>query len=126
MPDITLTIPAQPEHLHLLRVAAAAGAARQGFSLDDIDDLRIAVTEGAAYLVDLRPGAGKIVLRVFSSPDALMAVLCTDAHPAQWPPPNAEKTLAWKVLAGLADESAFFLYEEVFPAFRLVKRLRRE
>lgn len=120
--DVSVRIPARAEFLHLLRAVAAGVAARRGHPLDGIEDLKIAVSEAAAYLIDVRPPAGRIYLRLFSHPTSLEAVLCTNVPAARWPPPGAERSLAWKVLSVLADEAAFFLWDEVFPAFRLVRR----
>jgi hypothetical protein len=42
----------------------------------------------------------------------------TDASVPTWPPP-AQRTLAWRILAGLVDDVSFVV-EEGCPAIRLV------
>ena len=42
---VTLSFPAEAEFLRLARLAAADAASRAGFDVDDIDDVRIAVSE---------------------------------------------------------------------------------
>ena len=42
---VTLSFPADAEYLRLARLAAADAASRAGFDVDDIDDVRIAVSE---------------------------------------------------------------------------------
>jgi anti-sigma regulatory factor (Ser/Thr protein kinase) len=54
MDTITVRIPAQPQYLHIARLISAGLAARLGFTIDDIEDLKIAVDELAAYMT----GAG--------------------------------------------------------------------
>ena len=48
MPDsheILLTVPALPEFLRVARVTASGLSSRLGFSIDDVDDLRLALDE---------------------------------------------------------------------------------
>jgi serine/threonine-protein kinase RsbW len=44
-PQITITFPASPEFLRLARLTSADAGSRAGFDYEDIDDLRIAVSE---------------------------------------------------------------------------------
>jgi hypothetical protein len=56
-PAIRLTIPAEYRYLRLARVTAAAIAADLDFSVQDIDDVRVAVDELSALLIeDAGPG----------------------------------------------------------------------
>jgi anti-sigma regulatory factor (Ser/Thr protein kinase) len=48
--EISITIPASPQYVGVVRLVAAGLAARQGFSLDDSEDLKIAVDELSAYV----------------------------------------------------------------------------
>ena len=47
---VSIRIPASPEYLHVVRLVAAGLAARLKFTLEDIEDLKIAVDELSAYL----------------------------------------------------------------------------
>jgi serine/threonine-protein kinase RsbW len=49
--EVTLTVPAESIYLSVVRTAAAGLAARLDFTLDDIEDLRIAVDEACALLL---------------------------------------------------------------------------
>lgn len=49
---IRLTVPADVRYLRLARVAAAAVAADLEFSVEDIDDVRVAVDELSAILIE--------------------------------------------------------------------------
>jgi serine/threonine-protein kinase RsbW len=48
---VALTVPAVPEYLRLARMASADAASRAGFDYEEIDDLRIAVTELCHLLI---------------------------------------------------------------------------
>ena len=50
-PDVELRLPADSAYLAVLRTATAGLAARINFTLDDIEDLRIAVDEACAILL---------------------------------------------------------------------------
>ncbi len=50
-----LTVPADGSYLAVLRTATAGLAARLQFTLDEIEDLRIAVDEACAMLLACRP-----------------------------------------------------------------------
>ena len=50
MDKITVRIPAMPRYLHVVRLVAAGLASRLSFTIDDIEDLKIAVDELAAYM----------------------------------------------------------------------------
>jgi serine/threonine-protein kinase RsbW len=119
-PDIKLAVPARPEYVRLLRAVAASLAARLDFTYDRIEDLRLAVSEACATLLALPWEARLLVLRVFATDERVTAVVCTDAEagPDAWPPVEAERTLAWKVLSGLADTAVFEVGEEG-PAVRV-------
>jgi serine/threonine-protein kinase RsbW len=47
---VSIRIPASPAYLQVVRLIAAGLAARLGFTIDDIEDLKIAVDELSAYL----------------------------------------------------------------------------
>jgi serine/threonine-protein kinase RsbW len=117
---VRVSVPARAEHVHLLRTVTGAVAAHLALSLDDVDDLRLAVDEACARLLalpgelrtlrlDLRPMRGRIEV-----------VLGVDAT-ATWPPGGLEDSLSWRVLGALADHVRFELWNGA-PAIRIVKR----
>lgn len=57
-PAVELRLPAEGAFVSVLRTATAGLAARLDFPIDDIEDLRIAVSEACALLLEsARPGA---------------------------------------------------------------------
>jgi serine/threonine-protein kinase RsbW len=60
MDTVTVTIPASPEYIQVVRLIASGLASRLGFTYDDIEDLKIAVDELCAYLTGAHGRDGKI------------------------------------------------------------------
>lgn len=119
-PDVKVIVPAKPEYVRLLRGVTTSLAARLEFTFDRIEDLRLAVSEACATLLALPWTAEILVLRLSAADGRVTAVVCTDADagPDAWPPVEPDRTLAWRVLSGLADTAAFEVGEEG-PAVRL-------
>jgi serine/threonine-protein kinase RsbW len=97
-PDAELRLPADSAYLAVLRTATAGLAARINFTIDDIEDLRIAVDEACAILLPQAVPASELQCRFWLG-DATMTVAvgatCTD------PRPPAEQGFAWRVLSAL-------------------------
>ena len=51
--SVSLTVPGRPEYLRLVRLAAADSGTRADLSIEDVEDLRIAVDE-LTYALDRR------------------------------------------------------------------------
>jgi len=96
---VEIKIPANPTYVSMLRTATAALAARADFTLDEIDDLRIAVDEACALLLpDARPSSD-LTCRFTITPDALGITVSVPTRSAATP----ERTsFAWMVLTALA------------------------
>lgn len=54
---VDLTIPPWPEYISVARLTVAAVAARQAFTYDEIEDLKIAVSEACNVLIGSRRGS---------------------------------------------------------------------
>lgn len=63
MDTVSLRVPASPEYLQVVRLIAAGLAARLGFTLEDIEDLKIAVDEMCAYLTGAQGREGSLEVR---------------------------------------------------------------
>lgn len=57
---ISIKIPASPEYLHVVRLVAAGLASRISFTLEDIEDLKIAVDELSAYVTGAHGRSGTL------------------------------------------------------------------
>ncbi|MCK9875795.1 anti-sigma factor [Frankia sp. Ag45/Mut15] len=102
---VALTLPAASAYLTVLRTATASLAARLDFTLDDIEDLRIAVDEACALLlVSAVPGSSLDC--TFTLSPGVMHVLVTVESLDREPP--SEDTFAWTVLKALAGDVETF------------------
>jgi serine/threonine-protein kinase RsbW len=66
--SVSLTVPGRPEFLRLVRLAAADCGARADLSIDDVEDLRIAVDELTYALIGENPVDELLTIRYVASP----------------------------------------------------------
>jgi serine/threonine-protein kinase RsbW len=98
---VTVRMPAEGAYLSVLRTATAGLAARLDFTLDEIEDLRIAVDEACAMLLpQALPGAS---LECEFDLDAYAMTVAVSVLAEKGRPP-ARDTFAWTVLTALAGK----------------------
>ncbi|HEX5534917.1 MAG TPA: anti-sigma regulatory factor [Actinomycetales bacterium] len=97
--EVVLRVPADPAYLTVLRTATAGLAARLDMTLDEIEDLRIAVDEAAALLMGGGDEDAQLVAGFTIEPDALSVRVTGPA--TTLPEPHS---FAWAVLEALAGE----------------------
>lgn len=96
---VEIRLPADSAYLSILRTATAGLAARLDFTLDEIEDLRIAVDEACAMLLPQAIGSAQLTCRFRLTPPALeVTVTVPTTHGA---PPERD-TFSWTVLSALA------------------------
>src|ERR1700722_3501121 len=97
--QVTVRMPADGAYLSVLRTATAGLAARLDFTLDEIEDMRIAVDEACAMLLSQAiPGSELECSFTLSEDDMTISVSVPCLNPR---PPSGE-TFAWTVLSALA------------------------
>ncbi len=101
--DIALRLPADGAYASILRTLTAGLAARLDFTLDDIEDLRIAVSEAAAMVLDEADPGAVLDCTFRLSTDRMELVIAADAADSSSPD---YESFGWQVLATLADEAA--------------------
>jgi serine/threonine-protein kinase RsbW len=119
--EVRVAVPARPEFVHVLRSVTAAVAGHLPLSLDDVDDLRLAVDEACARLLAL-PGVPRTIRLMLCALPGRVEVVLTAGGTATWPPGGLEDSLSWRVLATLTDDLRFELWNGA-PAIRFVKRM---
>jgi serine/threonine-protein kinase RsbW len=109
--DVVATVPARPEYVLVLRAVARAVAARFDFTYDRIEDLHLVVDEACAALLSVPAEATSLTMLLSPGDRSVAVYVSSDAEvdAQEWPPPQMEKSLAWRVLSGLADEATFEL-----------------
>ena len=118
---VQVSMPAESAYLSVLRTATAGLAARLDFTLDEIEDLRIAVDEACAMLLaQAIPGTSLECAFDLGTDEMTITVSVVAARPRL----PARDTFAWTVLSALAGT----VDSRVGPGDRvaIVLRKRRE
>lgn len=98
---VELRLPADGAYLSVLRTATAGLAARLDFTLDEIEDLRIAVDEACALLLPDAVGDAEMTCVFSLAAEALSVTVSVPSRTGRVPRRN---TFAWTVLTALAGE----------------------
>ena len=121
---VQLIVPAEPGSARLARLVAAALAADADFSVDDTEDLRVAVSELVALLVEgAEDDSDEITLSYLRSADG---VEVTGNRAMQSSIDGAKPDdLALEILRVVVDEHTF-AHDGSGRHFRLLKRARAD
>ena len=98
---VVLKLPAQGAYLSVLRTATASLASRLDFTIDDIEDLRIAVDEACAMLLSHAVAGADLTCSFELSGDAMAVAVSVPTIDGELP---SRETFAWTVLTALAGE----------------------
>jgi serine/threonine-protein kinase RsbW len=101
--DVELRLPADSAYVSVLRTTSAGLAARLDFTLDDIEDLRMAVGEASALVLPEAEPGSDLLCEFFMRPGALTVQV---GVPAREPTPPDEDSFAWQVLTTLATKAS--------------------
>ena len=101
-PHARLSVPADGSYLTVLRTATSGLAARSHFTLEDIDDLRIAVDEACAILLPQAVPGASLDCSFWVRDSSLTVEVSTTCESPRIP---SEHGFAWRVLSALAHEA---------------------
>ena len=103
---IRVAVPANPDVLHLLRSVTASVGARMSMSLDDVEELRIAVDEAATLLLDRVDDAGgrTLELALTCTDRSLTANVTLDGAGAS--DDDARASWPWRVITAVTDDAS--------------------
>ncbi len=101
--DVSLRVPADGAYVSVLRTMTAGLAARLDFTLDDIEDLRIAVGEACALVLPEADPSGDLEAEFRLEPGVLSV---TVGVPTDGPRDPDYESFAWQVLSTLATEAS--------------------
>jgi len=100
-PDAEVRLPAETAYVAVLRMAASGIAARLDFTLDDVEDLKMAVSEACAMVLAAATPGGSLYAAFFLGEDRIEVRVSADALNADPPDPGS---FTWQVLAATAAE----------------------
>ena len=98
---VDIRLPADSAYLSVLRTATGGLAARLDFTLDEIEDLRIAVDEACAMLLSQAIDDAALTCRFRLIPETLEVTVMIPTRDGQLPERNS---FSWTVLAALAGD----------------------
>jgi serine/threonine-protein kinase RsbW len=100
--DVELRLPADGAYVSVLRTATAGLAARLDFTIDDIEDLRIAVGEASAMVLPEAAEGSDLVCKFHLIPGELTLSLSVPVESEREPDYDS---FAWQVLSTLASNA---------------------
>ena len=101
--DVEVRVPADGAYVSVLRTTTAGLAARLDFTLDDVEDLRIAVGEACAVVLPEARPDGSLTAEFWLAPHRIRIVVSVLTDHVVEPDPDS---FAWQVLTTLADDAA--------------------
>jgi serine/threonine-protein kinase RsbW len=100
--DVELRLPADGAYVSVLRTTTAGVAARLDFTIDDIEDLRIAVGEACAMVLPEAEPGSSLLARFHLAPASLTVSVGVETTAAATPDYDS---FAWQVLTTLAGDA---------------------
>jgi serine/threonine-protein kinase RsbW len=97
---IEVTVPLRPSFAATVRTVAAAVGSDAGFSVDELDDLRLALSEVFSVLADAAPEAGRARVTFSTEPGQVTVVIGSEAGDV----PIELDDLARNILSSVTDE----------------------
>lgn len=117
-------VPATPGSVQILRNVVAGVAARLDMPIDQIEEVRLAVTEAASLLLD-EAEATVLRMTIGGDQEALDVTLSSDGNADPWPSDRATASWPWLVVKGLTDEIRAEQPEGKGPSIGFTKRRER-
>lgn len=115
-----LTLPAKAEYVHIARSVAAGLAAKAAMTLDDIEDIRLAVDEACTHLLaHSRAELLRLELARSGSEFEIVASIDSVIDDGNG---HGDGSVSWRILEALAD-SVLLEQDAGSAAIRLSKRI---
>ena len=121
---VSVDVPAISGFVQVQRNIAAGVAARLDIPIDQIEEVRLAVTEAASLLLD-EVDATSLRMTIGRDEETLDVRLSADGRADAWPSDRALASWPWLVVKGLTDEIRAERHDGEGPSIRFTKRLER-
>jgi serine/threonine-protein kinase RsbW len=121
---VSAEVPATPDFVQVLRNVAAGVAARADMPIDQIEEIRLAVTEAASLLLTEALGTS-LRMTIRRDDDLVDVELSSDRTTGSWRSDRIETSWAWIVVSGLTDEVQLDREGARAPSIAFVKRRDR-
>ena len=120
---VELRLPAESAYVSVLRTTSAGLAARLDFTLDDLEDLRMAVGEACAIVLSGVDDGGDLTAEFWLDAAAIAVRVSAPAH---HPVLTPEEDFGWQVLSTLAHDTALEHSDDVVSVSLVVTALPLE
>ena len=121
---VSVDVPATAVFIHVLRNVVAGVAARLDLPIDQIEDIRLAVTEAASLLLE-EGDATSLQMSIGRDGDTMEVTLTSDGRADPWPTDRVTASWSWLVLKGLTDEVRADRAEGARPSIGFTKGRER-
>jgi serine/threonine-protein kinase RsbW len=101
-PDVELRLPVDSAYVSVLRATTVSLAARLDFTIDDIEDLRMAVGEACAIVLPLADEGSDVTCRYFMSKGRLTITVTVPSQDPEIPEPGG---FAWQMINALTTNA---------------------
>ena len=120
---VSVDVPATAVFIQVLRNVVAGVAARLDLPIDEIEDIRLAVTEAASLLLE-EGDATSLQMSIGRDGDTMEVTLTSDGRSDPWP---TDRVTAWPwlVMKGLTDEVRADRAEGAGPSIGFTKHRER-
>lgn len=123
MEKVSIKIPASPAYLNVVRLVASGLASRLHFTIDEIEDLKIAVDEMSAYLTGANGREGTMEVSFVIDDDRIEILGSGDFAPGQ--KIRTDLTDFSRVILETVVDSASLEQADGSPVFALTKSKRK-
>ena len=122
MDEISIKLPAKPEYISVARLTTAAIANRLGFSIDDIEDLKIAVSEAGNYLINQFSDITTLIIHYRVGPESGIhaQVTAPDATKVS-KKETSESELSLFIIDSVADQVTRVIEQGIIRGFSILK-----
>jgi serine/threonine-protein kinase RsbW len=122
---VSVDVPATPVFVQVLRNVVAGVAARLDMPIDQIEDLRLAVTEAASLLLDEGEPTG-LRMTIGRDDATLDVTLTSDGRADPWPTERVLSSWPWLVVKGLTEDLRADRADGSGPSISFTKARERE
>ena len=121
---VSVDVPATAVFIQVLRNVVAGVAARLDLPIDEIEDIRLAVTEAASLLLE-EGDATSLQMSIGRDGDTMEVTLTSDGRSDPWPTDRVKGSWPWLVMKGLTDEVRADRAEGAGPSIGFTKHHER-
>ena len=121
--DVELRLPADGAYASVLRTTTAALAARLDFTIEDIEDLRMAIAEATAMVLEVADEGSDLVSSYALAPGEMTVAVSVAAEAPGEPDHDS---FAWQVLTTLATSAEVAVGEGRFTVILTVSSTAKD